>query len=567
MIPLTPVDDLTSLYGVAPEEARGKIVGRKECYRYSFKQSDFKGKDRKDRLFYRYMREIDLHAGKDPYDVYSRWTYGVPQGDSAYLSVRKYESPLAPPDRRLLMTCIDWCKRHFRCMAGSRTNWDFDYIKTMMNLSSSPGFPYNRSCFYGKGSCTKREIFEKPEHVFAEVEKLKDSFLAGNVCEIYVCSPKEELRLAEKVRENKFRTFTSASFRNTALGIALFGDMTSKFYAESSVSGFWSKVGTSLFNRGWDNIYRELNIHPNAFEGDFSSYDAILHPDWIESLGEIFCSFFSEDAASEENLALTRAYFQNILYGQIICPNGELYSKFQGNPSGSALTIVTNTMIHYMLFVYAWLKLGGIPDYMDFHNNVACVLCGDDSLWTVSDLCVGFFNIEAVARVFNDMGLIMKPEATKRGKLLDLKFLSHSFDMQGGMVFPIPDAVKVVSSMLYKSLPMGKDHDDEAASARLSLLKANALRITSWCCKPVRKLLQDYIDWLHLNYATQLRSPCRHQGPDQFSYADVMSVYKTDKQLIEMYTSQEGGSYGKLEIPLKELYQREVFIDLLTDAE
>lgn len=277
-------------------------------------------------------------------------------------------------------------------------------------------------------------------------------------------------------------------------------------------------------------------------------------------------SFFDDDNATEENVALTRAYFQNILYGQIICPSGELYSKFQGNPSGSALTIVTNTMIHYMLYVYAWLELGGSPLYMDFHNNVSCVLCGDDSLWTVSDACVGFFNIEAVARVFNEMGLVMKPEATKRGRLQDLKFLSHGFESMGGMQFPIPDAEKVVSSMLYKSLPIGKDHDDEAASARLSLLKANALRITSWCCKPVRVLLQDYIDWLHIHYKVQLRSPCRYSGADIFSYQDVMSVYKTDQELVYMYTSQESGSMRKYRTTLKDCYQRKNCDFLFLDA-
>lgn len=535
---------------------------------YPYKQSDFKFRDRKDRLFYQFLVEQRCSQGKDPYDYYNKWTYGIPQGDSAYISIRKYELPLCTPEVSLLAVCKDWCARHFRCMANSRVNWDLGYIQSMMNMSSSPGFPYNRSCWYGQGYANKRKIFEKPEFVLSEIEKLKTAFLAGNYSEVYVCSPKEELRATEKVAQNKFRTFTSASFRNTALGVALFGDMTSKFYAQAESPGFWSKVGSSLFARGWDKLYKSLNVHPNAFEGDFSSYDAVLHPAWIEALGEIFVSFFDMDQ-TEESKQLARAYFQNIIYGQIICPNGELYSKFQGNPSGSSLTIVTNTMIHYMLFVYAWLKLGGTPDYLTFHSNVSCALCGDDSLWTVSDSCVGFFNINRVAGVFNDLGTIMKPEATKSGKLSDLKFLSHGFEEQCSLYFPIPDADKVISSMLYKSLPIGKDHDNEAVAARLSLLKANALRITSWCCKPVRQMLQLYIDWLHKNYLVQLTSPCTHKDTDQFSYEDVVSVYKTDKELVYMYTCIETGSAGNVGYScLNNLSerQRDVVDQLLGDA-
>jgi hypothetical protein len=552
---------------VAPEEARGKYFLSKKCYRYPYKQCDFKQRDRKDRLFYRFMRE--QFGDKDPYDYYTKWTYGIPHGDSAYISVRKYESPLVCPEPEILSICKDWCKRHFACMGNSRVNWDFDYIKSMMNLSSSPGFPYNRSCFYGKGYGNKRDIFAQPEFVISEMEKLKEAFLRGNVSEIYVCSPKEELRATEKVKQNKFRTFTSASFRNTALGVALFGDMTSKFYSQAESPGFWSKVGSSLFARGWDKLYRSLNNHPNAFEGDFSSFDAIIHPAWIEALGEVFLSFYDLNNQTDEIKALCRAYFQNIIYGQIICPNGELYSKFQGNPSGSSLTIVTNTMIHYMLFVYAWMKLGGPADYLYFHSNVSCALCGDDSLWTVSDECVDFFNIKAVAAVWNEIGLIMKPEATKCGKLRDLKFLSHAFQEEYGMMFPIPDADKVVSSLLYKSLPVGDDHENEAIAARLSLLKANALRITSWCCKPVRELISRYIRWLHDNYLIALTSPCTGKGQDQFSYDDVQSVYKTDQELMYMYTILETGSLGNTGFSCLNSFtqrQKDLFESVVGDA-
>lgn len=553
---------------MAPEEARGKYFLSKKLYRYPYRQCDFKKRDRNDRLFYRFMRE--QFAGKDPYDYYTKWTYGVPQGDSAYLSIRKYELPLTSPEPRFLSVCKEWCKRHFACMSGSVVNWDFDYIKSMMNMSSSPGFPYNRTCWYGKGYVNKRDIFQQPDFVMSEIDKLYKAFCEGNVSEIFVCSPKEELRATEKVKANKFRTFTSASFRNTALGVALFGDMTSKFYSQAESPGFWSKVGSSLFARGWDKLYKSLNNHSNAFEGDFSSFDAVIHPDWIETLGEVFFSFYDFHNQSEENKKLCYSYFQNIIYGQIICPNGELYSKFQGNPSGSSLTIVTNTMVHYMLFVYAWLKLGGPADYQYFHANVSCALCGDDSLWTVSDECVKFFNIEAVASVWNTIGLIMKPEATKRGILRDLKFLSHGFQEEHGMMFPIPDADKVISSLLYKSLPVGNDHDNEALAARLSLLKANALRITSWCCKPVRMLIERYIQWLHSNYLIPLTSQCTMRGQDLFSYEDVQSVYKTDSELLYMYTILETGSLGNTGFSCLNKFserQKEIFESLIDVCE
>jgi len=543
--------------------ARGRIKDREDCFRYPYQSGDSKMKNRDDKLFYRFLRDLP-GTTRDPKETFNTWTYGIPQGDSAYLSIRKYEANLSAPDSDILQMCKIWCKRHFACMGKSAVNWDYEKLKSQMNLSTSPGFPYNRSCWYGPGYTDKRAIFDQAEYALGEIKKLRDELVSGNFFECYVCTAKEELRKVKKVKANEFRTFTGASWRNTALGNILFGEMTAKFYANAGLHGYWSRVGDSMYYGGWDRLYRYLNALPNAFEGDFSNYDAIIHADWIEALGEVFYSFYDDRNKNSETELLTRNYFRNIVYGQIVCPNGELYSKFQGNPSGSSLTIITNTMIHYMLFCYAWIKLGGKPDYSFFHLHVRAALCGDDSLWTCSNDVVSWFNIETVAKVWNSIGLIMKPEATKRDLLKNLSFLSHGFEEECGMFFPVPNADKVISSMLYKARYLGGEADNLAAAARWSLLKASALRMTSWMHKPTRYLLQSYIDWLHQHYRSALHSQCQHKGIDIFSYDDVMSVYKSDDELAFLFAGSETGLASKEDTSLKEELGSAV-IDILAD--
>lgn len=323
------------------------------------------------------------------------------------------------------------------------------------------------------------------------------------------------------------------------MGIAMCGEMCTKFYNSWAFSS--SFVGGSTFHGRWNQLFRRLEKHPNAFECDESSYDATLQPVFIETLRDIMWEFVTPRHRSKEHHTIWKNLFAEIMRGVVLCPNGDLFFKFKGNPSGSFLTIVTNTIILYMLFCYAWLCLApeGMDTFEAFQMNVELALCGDDNLYTVSDAAVGWFNLKAVIIVWQELGVIAKYEATGEGKLLERSFLSQRTVEKFGMYMPYPDYDKVVSSLLY--------HTNAHHHIRWSYLKAAALRISSFWNEHLNKVLYEYIAWLGRNYSDQLRSAKdKRNQMDIFTWEQVNSVYKSDRAIVKLYTMDESKLKGNI---------------------
>lgn len=416
-----------------------------------------------------------------------------------------------------------------------------------MNLSSSPGWPFTRKEEGHPAFGDKRKMFAYGDGVWARssfqsyVDKI--SSVDYKCSEVYTLSPKAEMRKKKKIESDQFRAFTAASWRNTAAGIAMCGDMAQKFYDSWQFSAAF--VGGTTFHGGWNKLFTRLHKHPNAFECDESFWDATLQPIFIDSLRDIMWSFLDGESQTKENKIRWDNLFAEIVRSVLICPNGDLFFKFKGNPSGSFLTIVTNTMVLYMIFCYAWIVLAPkeMRDYASFLRHVELALCGDDNLYTVSDVAKGFFNLEAIVSVWQSLGVIAKAEAMAQGPLKDRQFLSQKTVVIHGMYLPYPDYDKTVSSMLW--------HTHANHHVRWSFLKASALRLSTFWNFELRALFAEYTAWLQRAYSNELRSPQNKSDPmDMFSFEDVMSVYKSDNEIRSLYLISEGRAVSK-QAPLK----------------
>jgi hypothetical protein len=189
----------------------------------------------------------------------------------------------------------------------------------------------------------------------------------------------------------------------------------------------------------------------------------------------------------------------------------------------------------FLLFCYAWLELVPTPmrTYDCFMANVSAALCGDDNTFTVSDMAVKYFNVTNVTEIWKIYGIIAKLEAMSSGPLLERKFLSMGFKMWRGVVYPIPDQEKVLSSMIW--------HTQAHHSIKWSYLKACALLLLSYHHIVLRDIFQGYLLYLEKNYGDSLRSPPTLKGKDILTWADLQSVRRTDNQIVALYSHLEAG--------------------------
>jgi hypothetical protein len=167
---------------------------------------------------------------------------------------------------------------------------------------------------------------------------------------------------------------------------------------------------------------------------------------------------------------------------------------------------------------------------------VEAALNGDDNTFTCGDEIVGWFNAEHIAQVWGEeLGIVTNSSSGewKPRKVSEVDFLSHHFCWvtYGGStrILPVPEREKVLASLEWGS---------EINDVRFSLLRLYALRLESWADEATRKDIMACITYLEKTYKFSLCGVVEVKGT-LLAWKDIQAVYKTDRQIWELYTSPD----------------------------
>jgi hypothetical protein len=488
-----------------------------------------------------FCKEKNLNVG-------SAYRMVIPNLNASFKSVSKYDKPQPQLNEESWELSGQWTIQHFiRHMGGSRVLSQEACVKEV-DRSTSVGYPMSLD-FHNKG-----EFLDKgPSHMLADFWNMIGKSEERVMRPIWTCSQKRELRAAEKLLENKIRTFTASPVEHSVALNRFCLDMNNKFYLSNNKT--WSFVGCSKFLQGWNALFARLSKHPYAFELDESEYDSSLFARAMYGQMDIRWAMLAVEHKTPENLLRFQRLYDDIVHSVIVLENGELIQKHTGNPSGSANTIVDNTMILFRLFAYAWIELArekfgtanatsvaaamneditkrnydGVlfGSYQDFIDNVEAALNGDDNTFTVSQLCVSWFNPKSISPIWSGIGVTTKTPCEEPRALKDVQFLSQGFREEKGVWLPVPDTDRVLCSLRW-----GSSDDD----VRWHLMRAYALRIDSWANEECRTFIQSYIEWIwnHPEYKEQLVGEI-----NGLSMSTIDAIYKSDPWCWALYAGQE----------------------------
>jgi len=474
-------------------------------------------------------------------------SYAMTQLNASALekSILKYNRPQPKFEFRLWNVALDWTERHFRPYLSESKVSDHETVIYELDKSKSAGYPWNLTYK------NKKEFLAESKNIDYLVQYYESLATVDPWKSFWVASLKSEMRDVEKLRENKIRTFTASAVEHVYATNRLCLDMNNKFYRTNNEH--WSFVGASKFYGGWDKLYRRLSKHPNAFELDESSFDASLFRDAMYGqlyLRKKFCRYTEKEQRQLEEV------YNQIVDSVLVMGNGQVFRKNTGNPSGSANTIVDNTMILFRLFAYAWLDIMSVKckekaNYVSFMKEVEAALNGDDNTYTCSAKVVEWFNPKAIMESWAKLGVVTTTPCLGPRKLEDVNFLSMSFqwypDKQ--MWLPRPDRGRVMCS-----LREGSNNLD----VRWLMLRAFALRIESWPDKETRDDIIQLIQWVEREYGHMLRGTVVKSplGEDfDITYDFIKTGYRTDGELERLYCSRANrlqGDFGEEEEDLKE---------------
>lgn len=444
-----------------------------------------------------------------------------PHTEAMTVSIAKYNRGQPVLDDSLWTVAGDWTERHFSPYLADSVVLPLFKCMREADRQTSAGYPWSRF-FKNKGEFMDSAEFERVIDTYWTKLGTEDPFIS-----LWTASLKRELRPVEKKTQ---RTFTASSTEGSISANRLCLDMNEKFYASNNKT--WSFVGCSKFNLGFNRLYHRLNVHPNAYALDETAYDASLFRDAMFGQRDLRWNMMHSHHKTPENKVRLWNIYDQIVNSCIVLDDGQVYQKNTGNPSGSANTIVDNTMILFRLLAYAWLvccknsrQLNDFGSYAAFMKNVEGALNGDDNTLTISNSVHEFFNGEKIAAVWSSIGITTKSSSGdwKARKLEQVDFLSHDFVNIDDIWLPKPEREKVLASALY---------GNECLDVRFTLLRLYALRIESWPCVQTRSDLRVIINSIRKKYTMELQGVITGT---QLTMKDVEAVYKTDAEIWRLY--------------------------------
>jgi len=453
----------------------------------------------------------------------------VPQG------VLKYNKAQPEVNRMALKLACSWAERHWFGHCSGSIVWNQARVMQEADRTTSPGWPWVL-WYKTKGDFLDSEEFQEYYRKYnksLETDKPMKAFWSANL--------KQELLKKTKIASGKRRLFTGSATEHSLALNEMCGHFNEMFYASALKT--WSWVGMGKYHRGFQLAHEKLSQHPNVFECDETEYDSSLFRLLLEAVCEMRFAFLKEEYRTEENHKKLRNLYEQIIYSYMVMPWGDVIQKETGNPSGSANTIVDNTIILFILLSYAWIVLQwrecrrkGEPEtalaYPAFMENVSAVLCGDDNTFSVSDACVGWYNGVCIPVVWKELNITATAE--NEGKAMRLTdpfgFCSHDFRIVKWKgeecILPVCDTNKALCSLMWGGFQ---------TDPRYILLRAFALRNETWPNEVCRKVIAAFIVEFTATHREELNG-CFKIGDEEISWTQVERSYKTDDEIWTLYT-------------------------------
>lgn len=355
---------------------------------------------------------------------------------------KKETTFLSPENKPFFDRALQFFKQEYgllfdNCIAPDEELYSFiDYTK-------SPGFPGNY--FHIR---TKRELVNDPGYQKFIKEFHNRYWLPSPV--YWTASPKREFKDKDEILINKIRMFQIPSFELLRSQLK-FGKRVSL-----KMKNFkWSAYGFNPYGGGVDRLARTLLQKPNRFIYDISGWDKFLPI--MSFLYESITQLLIETGQLWNDDLETEWFWtaQNTVVIRIKLPDGTVYEKDYGNPSGSGVTTRDNIFCHVMIVAYYLMKAyyQKYGEHCTFAQLRAQLvkLFGDDFIGSLDEEFDGVFKEGFMDGIFTEFG--MKLKYIRGGydhPLEDLEFLGFHFKHINGHWFPVWDVQRLASSFIYE---------------------------------------------------------------------------------------------------------------------
>jgi hypothetical protein len=250
---------------------------------------------------------------------------------------------------------------------------------------------------------------------------------------VFTASLKDELRPFAKVEAGKTRVFTACSLDLLLAIRRYFSGFTNHVCEDRIVNEIC--LGINVYDMDWTRLATHLHSKgDNIIAGDFSNFDGSLNSQILKRIVSVINSWYND---GEENALVREVLFEYLTSSCVLIGN-DIVQLNHSQPSGNPLTTVINCMYNAFIFRYVWLVIREERNYpttlVDFNYNVAMAFYGDDSIISVSDNALEWFNQITITQAMASTGHIYTDE-TKSTAVTECKKLSECTFLKRGFVY------------------------------------------------------------------------------------------------------------------------------------
>ena len=259
--------------------------------------------------------------------------------------------------------------------------------------------------------------------------------------------PKKEFKLLADLLKGKIRLFTIPPF-SLLYEQLRFG----KRISERMKNFKWSAFGFVPYHGGVNRLALKLLTKRIRIFYDISGWDKFL------PLLERVYSIISTNVDIPKDLLPNYMWcVKNTIEYFFKTPNGHVFLKKYGNPSGSGVTTRDNILAHIIIVASAlihcyYLKFGYYPE-MDLVCQQIVFIFGDDSIMSLDEEFDYILKDDFLKKHFARFGLTLKYcYGGLDYPLSKMQFLGFEFRYIDGIWYPCYDVQKLATSFIYDSV-------------------------------------------------------------------------------------------------------------------
>lgn len=327
---------------------------------------------------------------------------------------------------------------------------------------TSAGFPHvldqlpghrGKEKFFGKGQDFDLDRKEAQD-LKLECENIIALARKGQRSEVvYLDFLKDETRKHKRVREGNTRLISAAPIAYTIVCRMYFLSFVMAIMAVNLVAGIG--VGINCYSEDWDYLAKALRSKGNnILAGDFTGFDTChyeLLANFVLKVIETWYNGLEPEVRKVLFFDLTNSVhvFRDLLYQWCL---GRL-------PSGHPLTAIFSSLMNRILYITCWCMLHphGPAGITDFGKHVYFVTYGDDSIVSVSDWAIVWFNYHTISAAMKSLGYDYTDEMKSTDdqgplarSLTDVTFLKRGFRFEAALGrWVAPLQLNAILEMLY----------------------------------------------------------------------------------------------------------------------